>query len=82
MEKSTKIIGVVAFGLMAYFLFKSKDENENSAPIEGLNISVNPDKIVDSLMPFIDMPPQYKGTLQRGLKRAINGYMAGKKEQE
>jgi hypothetical protein len=82
MKTSTKLIGFVAFGLVAFFLYKSNKENEgkSEAPtIQGLNVDLKPDVLIDSILPHLNfVPNHYKPHVGHGVKRFIAGYMAEK----
>lgn len=80
MDRITKYIGYIAFGSMAYFLYRSmKSGKDHKSPIEGLNLEVNPEKIIDSVLPWAPIPNNYRGPVGNSLKKFINGYVAEKR---
>jgi len=59
------------------FLCKARKEKDEAAPIEGININVNPDQIIDSGMKLVKIPPAYKEQLINGLKHFVSGFLTG-----
>jgi hypothetical protein len=75
MKLSTKVIGALGFGFLVVFLIRGKKEGESVTPIQGLNMNVNPNLIVDSVMPYTKIPKHYQNQLGNGIKKFIYGYM-------
>ena len=77
MSLTTKIIGAVGFSILAIFIFRMKKENSNGeAPIKGLNMNIDPNMVVDSVMPFTKIPKHLQNPLGNGVKKFIYGYMS------
>ena len=50
--KSQKILGAMAFATTALFMFESR-KMVDSTKIDGLNIDIDPEKIIDSVKSYI-----------------------------
>lgn len=54
-DKSTKILGVLALIGVGAYLYKTKNEPQNNK-LEGLDINVDPELIVENIRSFIPDP--------------------------
>ena len=75
MEKSTKILGALALISTLSFLYKSSRENgENvNSQIEGLNVDINTDKIIDSSINKLKANPRTKQVASGIAKHIVSG---------
>lgn len=76
-DKSTKIIGAIALVSTALFLLKSRD-NKESKKLDGLNIDIDPEKIVDNIKPYISDNPHFNNQLADFAKFQISKILAPK----
>lgn len=80
MDNNTKLLGYILAGGVAYFMYRvyKSGGEEEAAPIEGLNIDINPTKLVDSITPWIPVADELKPIANKGAKHLINGFMMSK----
>lgn len=72
MKKST-FLGVLAFGCTIGFLYIRKKEGESSS-INGIEIKINPQKLVDGALAMSDMNPIAKNGIRNIAHKAIQKY--------
>lgn len=70
-DKSMKILGAIAFASTALFIFKSREKGV-STKIEGLNIDIDPEKIVDNIKPYISDDSKANDFIANIAKRGIS----------
>lgn len=70
-DKSTALIGVIAFATTALFVLKTRNGNETKK-IEGLNIDIDPEKMVDNIKPYISDNPQINEKVSNMAKYGIS----------
>lgn len=70
-DKSTKILGAIAFASTVLFMLKSRKNNE-STKIEGLNIDIDPEKMVDNIKPYITDDPNTNEIIANIAKNGIS----------
>lgn len=76
MNNSTKILGALAAGATIMFLWKSSKEKGSSMNhIEGLNINLNPEKLVRSGIELMPIDPTLKGHVRTIASNIVGGYM-------
>jgi hypothetical protein len=68
--KSQKILGVIAFASTALFMLESRKSPDNKK-IEGLNIDIDPEKMVDSIKANISKNPKVNDILADLAKSSI-----------
>ena len=63
----------MAFGLLSYFIHRANNETDQdfSSEFDGLNLDINPDKLIDSVLKNAEMPPKMKNFLSHGIKQII-----------
>jgi hypothetical protein len=72
--KKTTIMGFIAFSsTIAYIYLLRKDKEENSG-VEGIEIKINPEKIVDGALAMSNINPMAKDGIRRIARNAINRY--------
>ena len=65
-----KILGAIALASTALFIFKSRTMTD-AKPIEGLNIDIDPEKMVDNIKPYISTDPELNEKIANVTKRGI-----------
>jgi hypothetical protein len=71
--KRTTLLGIIAFGsTITYLFFKSREEN--SPAIEGIEVKVNPKKLIDGALAMSNIHPTAKDGLRTIAHNAINKY--------
>lgn len=71
MKKST-ILGLIAFGAtISYLYIKNKEEDSS---IEGVEIKINPEKLIDGALAMTDINPMAKDGIKRVAQNAIKKY--------
>ncbi len=80
MKGSTKILGGIALLATISFMIKSSRENgsNNVNHIEGLNIDINSDKIINGLANKLDINGKAKEVVGNVAKRAFAGFIDAK----
>lgn len=76
MEKKTMIIGALGITAIGYYLYKTKHSDVSSHKLSGINVSINPDQVIDAGMAFVDANPYVKEKVADTLKGIINGYLS------
>lgn len=73
MKNSTKIIGLLALGFTGTFLYKFAKEKNTSMnqAVEGLQVNINPERIVDGLVTMSGVDERYKEGLSTIGKLAV-----------
>jgi hypothetical protein len=71
--KKTTFIGLLAFGSTLTYLFLKSRESEDSR-IEGIEIKINPQKLVDGALAFSNMNPSTKDGIRQIANNAIRKY--------
>ena len=74
MKDKTKIIGLLGIGVVGLYLYKTKDKDVKNHQIEGLNININPEKLLDSGLALLDGNPYLKQQVATSLKGFMKGY--------
>lgn len=69
--KKTTLLGLLAVGSTIAYLWMKKQESENE-PLEGVEITVNPQKLVDGALAMTSINPAYKEGIRRITTRAIS----------
>lgn len=70
-EKSMKILGAIALASTALFVFKSR-ENPDNTKIEGLNIDIDPEKMIDNVKSNISPYPKVNEAIANAVKLKIS----------
>jgi len=70
-DKSIKILGAIAAASTALFIFKSRTMPD-SKQIEGLNINIDPEKMVDNIKPYISTDPELSEKIANIAKKGIS----------
>jgi hypothetical protein len=79
MKDKTKIIGLLGVGVVGYYFYMTRDKDVATHRIEGLNINVNPEKLLDSGLALLDGNPYLKQQVSTSLKGFLKGYLNKKK---
>lgn len=61
---------------LGYLYLASQDDDATN--IEGLNIDVKPDVLIDSAVGLSRIPSQYKNGVANASKRLVSGFLAGR----
>lgn len=78
MDKKTKIAGLIALGAGAYFFYKSKEETQSQ--IEGLNVDLDGDKLINSLGQKIVKNPMLREKAVSASKMMLGKFLAHTKD--
>jgi hypothetical protein len=71
--KGTTFVGLIAFGSTVFYLFlKNKSNDKNS--IQGIEIKINPEKLVDGALAMTNMNPVTKDGIRNVAHNAIKKY--------
>lgn len=75
------ILGVTAVGATGAYLYRaSQGKGINS--LEGINLTVNPEKLIDASKPFLHKNPAYQEVLADMGKSLIQGFMKTRIDKE
>lgn len=80
-DKSLNLLRLVAFGAVGVYLYNVYKKQGSLNGVTGnphQELHINTDKVVDYIMPFVDLPPNYKEAVKTGAKEALKGYMETK----
>lgn len=76
MDKLTKLAGGLALVSLGYFLYKTGQEKEEGMNhIDGLNVEVNPERLIDGGLAFVRMNPDHKEMLGNFARGAVSRYL-------
>lgn len=82
MDELKKYLGPLAVvSVIGYMALSKKSETENPM-LEGINIDIDADKIVDSLKTKINTNPQAQKAIGHALKGLISGYLSSLNEED
>jgi len=70
-DKSTALLGAIAFATTALFILKTRN-GEESRKIEGFNIDIDPEKMVDNIKPYISDNPKLNEKVSNIAKLGIS----------
>lgn len=70
-DNSVMLLGLLAFASTATFLYLSKGK-ELKAPLEGLNIDIDPDKLIDSALTRVNSDENTKRIVGNIAKSSIS----------
>lgn len=73
-----RIAAMSAVGVYLYHVYKKQGSLQGVTGNPNGDLYINTDKVVDYIMPFVDLPPNYKQMVSVGAKEAIKGYMNSK----
>ncbi len=77
MKRSTKVIGLLALTSTIAFLYRSSRESDKDFNhIDGLDVNINADKLIDGGSLFIN--EKFRGPVKKIAKRFVNGVMLGR----
>ena len=71
--KKTTLLGLLAVGSTIAYLWLKKQESE-SEPLEGVEITVNPQKLLDGALAMSNINPLYKESIRSLTSRALTKY--------
>jgi len=71
--KKTTIIGLLAFGFSASYLYL-KSREEGSDGIQGIEVNVNPERFIEGALAMSSITPKAKDNLRQIATRAIQRY--------
>lgn len=74
MDKKTKIAGLLALGAGAYFFYKNSQDH--SSQIEGLNVNLDGDKLINSLGQKMIQNPKLRGHAIEASKSLLGRFLA------
>jgi hypothetical protein len=80
-DKNLNLLRLLAFGAVGFYLYNVYKKQGNLKGVMGnpnSELKINTDKVVDYIMPFIDLPPQYKEAVKIGAKETLKGYLEKK----
>jgi hypothetical protein len=70
-DTSMKLLGVIAVITTGLFIIGTRD-NKDAKKLEGLDINIDPEKIVDNITPFITSDERVKNILGNFAKVSIS----------
>lgn len=65
---------MVALGSVLAYLYYSKSE-ESSPSLDGININLDPDKILDSAMAYKRVDERYREPIKNAANKILYGFM-------
>jgi len=71
--KKTTLMGLLAVGSTLAYLWLKKQDTDGSE-LEGVEISVNPQKLVDGALALSNINPIAKGSISNFTRRALERY--------
>ena len=71
--KKTTLIGLLAVGSTIAYLFLKKKEGDGEA-LEGIEVKVNPEKLIDGALAFSNINPNTKDGIRQIARNAIRKY--------
>ena len=71
--KKTTLLGLLAVGSTLAYLWLKKQESENE-PLQGVEITVNPQKLIDGALAMSSINPAYKESIRALTSRALTKY--------
>lgn len=79
-DLSLNLLRLAAFGVMGLYLYKVQKKQGNFKGFDASNPtwSPNPDLIVDSIVPWLDLKPDHKQLLSLAGKNILRGYFEQK----
>lgn len=69
--KSQKILGAIAFASTALFILESR-KNPDNTKIEGLNMDIDPEKMIDSVKSYISPDEKLNDFIANIAKRNLS----------
>lgn len=72
--KKTTLLGLMAVASTMGYLWLRSREEEGSEPIEGLEIRLNPETLIDSALSVSRMNPSTKEGIRKIAHNALNRY--------
>jgi len=72
--KKTTIVGLIAFGSTVAYLYLLNRTKEENGGVEGIEIKINPEKLVEGALAMSDINPLAKDGLRRVAHTAIKKY--------
>jgi len=80
-DKTLNIMRLLAFGAVGAYLYTVYRKQGTLEGVTGNphdKLHINTDRVVDYIMPFVDLPPNYKQMVAMGCKEALKGYAEAK----
>jgi hypothetical protein len=80
-DKTLNILRLMAFGAVGFYMLKVYQKQGSLSGLSGNpdhKISINTDRVVDYIMPHVDLPPNYKSAVEAGTKEFLKGYLESK----
>ena len=74
-DKKAKIAGLIGLSAIGYYFYSTKNKNVESHKIDGLNVNINPDRLIESGLNLLNTNPLVKKQIENGLKGLVKGYM-------
>ena len=72
MKKSTKLIGLLSAGFGILYVYKASEEKAlDGKGLEGFNIDINADKVIDTAKNFVRANPVVKEAGAEAAKRLV-----------
>lgn len=84
-DKTLNMLRLMAFGAVGVYIYNVYRKQGSLQGITGnpnQEISLNTDRVIDYVMPFVDLPSNYKQMISMGAKEAIRGYMQSRQAQK
>jgi hypothetical protein len=76
-DNKLNLLRLIAFGAVGIYLYNVYKKQGNMKGVLGSpnsELRINTDKVIEYVLPFIDVPPQYKEAIKIGAKEALKGY--------
>lgn len=80
-DNALNMLRVAALGLTAYYLYKVNRKEGSLGSVTSnpdAKFTINSDKIVDHIMPWVNLPPDQKQACQLALKSFAKAYLKEK----
>lgn len=81
LKKST-LFKFLALSSLGLYLYYRKSEGEKDGKMEGIDLTINPELLVDSTISSIPMHPLKKEVLRQSAKKVVRGVMNKGEEYE
>jgi hypothetical protein len=75
------LLGVTAVGATGAYLYRAT-QGKGINSLQGINLTINPEKLIDASKPFIHKNPIYQEVFADMGKKFIQGFMAQRIDEE
>lgn len=78
-DKTLNALRLLAFGATAFYMYKAwKKEGTLSGAAPNSQFGINSDRVVDTISPWINLPPEQKNLISNAAKSFLKNYLEEK----